>query len=792
MHRPHLADRADASAPYQQFDAPGYVNEVVGELFDRAHPASQGMPLGGIGTGCLDLATDGTLGFVTIFNSLVPRRGPLNLPLLGISEGETMHVLSTRPFTGLDLPGQHAYRTANQVRFAEDIVYWGHYPAADLTFRTRTQVQVRLRAWAPFLPGDLVRSSAPIAFFDVDLVNPTDQMLTGQVVLNFPGPDELEAGGPSARHTGFSERYGEHRFDGVRVGVASGEYTVAAVDCPDVHWGAPLGVDGGRWRRATGPLSPTAGSLGVTVAARYAVGPGESQRITFTLAWHFPTWNAAGSADPDALAHHHGYNEVANDAAWRSYAGSSRYQHMYATHYRDATAVFAAHAGELDALRDRVVAWQDAVYRRTELPDWLRDGLINSLHLLTETAVWASAQSIGEWCDPKLGLFGLNEDPRNCPQIECVPCSFYGNYPLVYFFPDLARSTLLGYRQYQFDNGEVAWIFGGMTARPPTRPYEMTRPDRGYQTALNGACVVDMVYRYWKCTGDQQALAEVADLVRRATEFTMSLRAEDGSAGVISFPAGDSGLDWFEACTWAGMAAHLGGIHLAQLAQSAAIADAAGDPVFADRCRNWLREGSQVLEANMWLGTHYINYWDQSTGERSDLVMANQLDGLWMSRMAGLPDVFDTERAMTVLETVRRTCVEPHPHGAVNFADLTGRATTSGEGRPGWNYNPYAFFVPETIMLAATYLYAGHTELGLDLARRCWTNLCTRGLLWDQPNLLNAATGEPIYGNDYYQNMIIWALPPALAGRDVASPLEQDGLVNEILRSASTALATTP
>jgi non-lysosomal glucosylceramidase len=234
------------------------------------------------------------------------------------------------------------------------------------------------------------------------------------------------------------------------------------------------------------------------------------------------------------------------------------------------------------------------------------------------------------------------------------------------------------------------------------------------------------------------------------------------------------------------MAAHLGGIHLAQLAQAAAVADAAGDSEFAERCRSWLRQGSEVLEADMWLGTHYVNYWDRTSGDRSDLIMANQLDGQWMARMAGLSDVFDGERAERVLDTVRRTCIEPHPYGAVNFADLSGRATTSGEGKPGWNYNPYAFFVPETVMLAATYLYAGQTEVGLDLARRCWTNLCEQGLLWDQPNLLNAATGEPIYGNDYYQNMIIWALLPALVGGDVASPFAQDGVVAAVLRSAST------
>ena len=59
------------------------------------------------------------------------------------------------------------------------------------------------------------------------------------------------------------------------------------------------------------------------------------------------------------------------------------------------------------------------------------------------------------------GLFGLNECPRGCPQIECLPCSFYGNIPLVYFFPEAALSTLRGYKAYQFADGRPPWDLRG-------------------------------------------------------------------------------------------------------------------------------------------------------------------------------------------------------------------------------------------------------------------------------------------------------------------------------------------
>jgi uncharacterized protein (DUF608 family) len=771
----------DTTDLYRSFEAPGFDQPVVGQVYDAARRPTQGMPLGGIGTGAIDLDATGTLGLMTIFNSHVPRRGPVNEPYLGVSAGDRFWVLSTQRFAGYDMPGLHSYRTQGGLRFAEDIKYWGHYPAVDMEYVTDAPLKITMRAWAPFIPGDLTWSSSPVGEFAVTLTNSGTEPVDGRLVFSFPGPTDVEAGGLPARH----EQVAIDGHPALRVICPAGDYVVAAVGGTDVQVGSALGIDGWRWRQAADSLPTAAGAPGASISVQYQVEPGRSAEISFVLAWHFPEWEARGNPDPALLRTQAGYQRVTNDASWQSAQSPNKFQHMYATRFPDAVGVAQAFVATRERLLRRVLDWQSEIYSEDSFPRWLRDGLVNSLHLITETSLWASARTpIGSWCRSEDGLFGMIEDPRNCPQIENVPCSFYGNYPLVYFFPELALSTLRGYRAYQFPDGQPTWIFGGMTADPATYPIEMTRPGRGYQQALNGACVVDMLYRYWRCTGDNAALVELYGLAKGATVYTMGLRAEDGPKGVISFPAGDSGLDWFEACSWAGMAAHLGGIHLAQLRQAEAIAEAVGDSEFAAQCRKWFDDGSAALEEHLWLGTHYVNYWDQSTGDRSDLVMSNQLDGEWMARLAGQAGVFDQSRVSTVLDTVRRTCVEGHLFGAVNFADHAGRATTSGEGKPGWNYNPHAYFVPENIMLAATYFYAGHASNGWRIAETCWENLDRHGLTWDQPNLLSAETGEPIYGNDYYQNMIIWTLPAAASRSDLVQPTREGGFVQRILVAA--------
>src|SRR5437867_3785118 len=73
-----------------RFGAFGFAKPACGVIYRLGDQVTNGLALGGIDTGCLDLETSGMLGYCTIYNTHVPRRGPLNLPLLGLSvEGKT-------------------------------------------------------------------------------------------------------------------------------------------------------------------------------------------------------------------------------------------------------------------------------------------------------------------------------------------------------------------------------------------------------------------------------------------------------------------------------------------------------------------------------------------------------------------------------------------------------------------------------------------------------------------------------------------------------------------------------
>ena len=778
------------SHEWVQFRAAGYSAPACGVVYRRDDRVQHGMPLGGVSTGFVDIDTNGTLGLTSMFNSGVPVFGPLRAPFLGVNVGSRTWVLTLDEMVG----------PAN----AQEIHYWGHYPIADLEYDTTSDVSVGLRAWTPFIPGDVQVSNTPAAVFEIHLRNGSAAAKKGALAFHFPGPTQAEAqiAPDSPRETrpidwpasipiaqgpvdATRREVSAGEFHGIQVSSEKGtNYALGVIGSEyQPRFGGALWLDaydfvsGQSWN-AIGHRLPRAAKeeFATSMAVDFTLGAGEQKIVRFVLAWYSPIWKGEGD--------HH-------------------FRRMYTKRYKDAVEVAQAVSADHASLLKRILAWQEAVYAADDHPVWLRESLVNILHLITKTGYWAVAQKpIGEWCRDEDGLFGMNECPRECPQIECIPCSFYGNVPVVYFFPELALATLRGYKAYQYPNGAAPWVFGGCTSGAAegyraTDGTEMAIPSPGYQTTLNGPCYVDMVDRYWQRTGNDAVLHEFYPSVKKNTIYTMGLRA--GPDGIVSVPDGDrnptqpkarpgAGLDWFEGNGFFGMTPHVGGIHLAQLRIVQRMAEKTGDQEFAEQCKAWLWQGSASIENKLWTGKYYLNYLEPETGKKSDLVFGYQLDGDWMCFYHGLPGVFQSDRARITLDTIKNTCMALTPYGAANFANADGTPAESEQYMAdawGLDYGSYGYFPPEVFMLAATYMYLGQTELGLELARNCMRGIMQWGYLWTQPNIVNGATGKRVYGSDYYQNMMLWAVPAAIGidntKRDIAAATGQGSLVERVI-----------
>jgi uncharacterized protein (DUF608 family) len=741
------------------------------------------MALGGVDTGCLDLETSGLLGYCTLFNSHVPRRGPINLPVLGVSVGGKTWVLCdpTRMKQGAGgyqsgaegkpVPPVWADLKLEGVGVAKEIHYWGHYPVADIEFETDAPVGVGMRAWAPFLPGDVTDSMIPAIVFEIHVRNVRDAPQNGTVAFSFPGPTQEESGS-----TKFTRERIQGRFTAEEVRGTLASYALGVVNEKHARTGGELGPNAAAWAAIDKQLPPVVStSPGASVAVDFRLAPGKERVVRFVLAWHAPTWNGVG---------HNGASKV-----YEGYSGTPRtFTHMYAKFYPSAAETARLVAEKHAILLARVLAWQQVIYAENRLPAWLRDSLINVLYMITEDGYWAQKQPpVPEWVREEDGLFGMNECPRGCPQIECIPCSFYGSLPIAYFFPQLELSTLRGYKGYQFEDGAPTWIFGGCTGRTPY--IDFAYPTRGYQFATNGISLAALVDQFLMCrdTPDKKYLHEFYPMIKQCMVWTAHLRTtpEYGVGDrLISMPDKNEGTEWFEAPEpgWCGMTAHVGGLHLAQLRITERMARGVGDTAFAGQCAAWITAAQATMEKRLWDERgYYLNFLEPETGRRSDLVFGYQLDGEWVADHHGLAPTLPADKILKVLETIQRCNVAVTKYGAVNYANADGTpANIKG-------YGAYSFFPPEALMLAMTYMYKGQREFGVELARKVWHNLvCLQGYTWDLPNIMrgDVDTGERTYGNDYYQDMMLWSLPAALEGKELSASVKPSGLVNRVIAAA--------
>ncbi|MBI4584803.1 MAG: hypothetical protein HY717_12380 [Planctomycetes bacterium] len=284
-----------------EFKADGFAKPVTGVIYSSEKPPCCGVPMGGISTGCIDIDASGTWGMSTIFSDFtlygsnpnnglgrgVPRHPASFSPFLGLSVGGRTWLLTIRKiaaggkidachepalpkrFWVVDLPEIEGVGTAKQIR------YWGHYPVADLQYDTDAPVEVSMRAWSPFIPGDAVASNIPGSVFEVRLRNHTGEAQEGTVAFSFPGPADYESRGASSFKRATFERNG---CTGVTVsgnGAFTADYALGVISGPrGVRFSAGLGANGAAWAAIDKAL-PTAkaGQPGTSCAVDFKLPP---------------------------------------------------------------------------------------------------------------------------------------------------------------------------------------------------------------------------------------------------------------------------------------------------------------------------------------------------------------------------------------------------------------------------------------------------------------------------------------------------------------------------------------
>lgn len=486
-------------------------------------------------------------------------------------------------------------------------------------------------------------------------------------------------------------------------------------------------------------------SLDVTV-------PGQNQKhVTFAVGWFAPEWRDS-SSEPR-------YNR-------------------YSQRFRSAEEVADFGHANHGVLLQRVIAWQEEVYR-SAYPGWLQDALIQGLYNHAVNSVWIARTRHDDWWG-KDGWFVLNHTHRAGPLVEPLICRHQGHFPLL-FFPELEGSTMDAFRHYQISDGEIPFCFGMRTS--------MRDPQFECQHPLNSGQYAQMVHRLFLRAGNKDQLMHFYDSAKRGIRYQYSLD-NDNSGLVNEQPHDPSGEAWsanqmYDSWPWQGVSSYVAGNWLATLQAGKALAEIAGDREFSVECTQRLAKAQQAFEQRLWNGSYYDLWNNKDAGTSNATCLANQLLGEWCSRVAGLGGVLPAGHVAKALETVERLNMAATSYGLINGVSSDGRPYDT-KFRPALDFGINIFFC-ENLCAAMTFMYHGKKDVGLEIARRLYRTAAIKTRApWNQSHILHGDSGMPIWGEDFYSNLIIWALPMALEGLSVKE-FGGSGLAKNMLSAADAA-----
>jgi len=236
---------------------------------------------------------------------------------------------------------------------------------------------------------------------------------------------------------------------------------------------------------------------------------------------------------------------------------------------------------------------------------------------------------------------------------------------------------------------------------------------------------------------------------------------------------------------WAGMTAHVAGLHLAQLRITERLARKVGDDAFAAQCAAWITAAAEAMEKRLWdKRGYYLNYLDPYEGLKSEFVFGYQLDGEWIADFHGLPASSPKagwrpcwRRSSAATSPTRNSGRELRP---------ARRKTAAARRRKILDYGPYSFFPVEALMLAMTYMYNGQPAFGMDLAYKVWHNIiCVQAM----PGTRRTSCAGRGYGRAVVRTGLRPEHDPLVAARGHRRPRFErpgpaGGLVDRVLRAA--------
>lgn len=716
---------------------------------------NSGVPLGGLGTGSVELRRDGYFHEWQVLNNRPWGAGPaLDAPpdsaFFGLHVQGNLLGVQYRRTAVLGLPVAYSNRFPLLGHYLNDpyhMPWLEHAGSIDAEVRfpfTRLDyhfdgpeampVSVSLEAFSPFIPLDAENSGLPLAYFTFRIRNTALEPFTVSLLgglRNLTGYTYLEQPSQMRFQREGGAAWIQLRRDGVPVdasdngalalGVLAGAEDAASTSYvfhPRTNrdvWD-PFHQDGRLENRDIGDFAGALGNVGAESLARLRRGmpfgalchtvalAGQSEcQITFLLAWHFP-------------------NFFEMDYAEKKRAGQP-IGHHYAGAFAGIEEVVRHGASQRQSLEARTRAFVDAYYA-SSFPRWLLDASAAQLTTLVKSSWWDRSGRFGIW--EGLGCCGL----------QTTDITYYGGFPIVQFFPEIQQSQMRLTR----DNIEVPGKV------PHMMPANFSTGDVDHRGRID--LIPQYILLVWRdvlWTGDLAYAREMWPSVQDALAYFA--KTDTDGDGLPNNTGPDQTYDQFPL---KGTSAFVGFLYAASLRAAAELADLLGEPQVSAKLRRTLRSALKKLDAQLWNGEYYNLCYDPADGVSNPGVMTDQANSDWFIRQTTGSALLPERKLRSALRAVVDFCTAPQGYLA-NCAWPYGGAVTIGrhtsdQANSPWSGVEYA--------AAAHMILAGLEKEGLRAALDVWDRYERAGLRFNHVEC----------GANYYRALSSWAVYLALTG----------------------------
>lgn len=708
-----------------------------------------GIPLGGLGTGSVELRQDGYFHEWQVMNNAPLGTGPaVDVPpdaaFFAIHVQADMQGAAYRRTAVLGLPVEYSGRFSLLGHFlndpyhmpwlehAQEIDAKARFPFTNLVYSLGDAfpVSVELQAFSPFIPLDEYNSGLPLACFTFTLSNLTQNRLEVSLLgalRNLSGYSYSEQLSLMTLHHSEDATWMQYS----REHLAPDASDTGTLALGTIQQGQTSYVFHPRTSRdiwdpfhKTGRLEDVdigdfdgpVGNIGAERLAQLRRGlplgalcqtvellPGDTHVLTFFLAWHFPNLTEADYPEKKRIGRVIGAH--------------------YAARFTDAGDVLEYGALHLSDLRERTARFFHSYYQ-SSFPDWLLEAVSAQFTTLIKSSWWARDGRFGIW--EGLGCCGL----------QTTDITYYASFPILQFFPSIQRSQMRLTR----DNIEIPGKI------PHMMPANFSCADADHRGRID--LIPQYILLIWRdvlWSGDLDYAGEMWPSVKEALDYFQTIDT-DGD-GLPNNTGPDQTYDQFPL---KGTSAFVGFLYAASLAACAQLAALLGETQFAAELEQRLSSALAGLEDQLWTGEYYRLCFDPSDGQANDGVMADQVNGDWFLRQASGSGLLSDARVRSALGAVLEFCSAPQGFIA-NCAWPFGGAIeigrhTSDQANSPWSGVEYA--------LAAHLVLMGMEEDGLRVVRNVWERYERAGLRFNHIEC----------GANYYRALSAWAVYLALTG----------------------------